>query len=124
MIVNKVDKRVRMSLEDIIRFQLLTHCYLAKISVSDADLNTLTLLALGGELELTSFCDDVFGKQIFKSTQTVRNVITKAEKKGLIIKHGKSKKKISLNPDLKIQTDGNIFLDYKMLYQQPQIADA
>jgi hypothetical protein len=118
-IVNKVDKRVRMGWVEIIRYQLFTHCYLEKLQVSDADIDTLTLLACDGETELTSFCDKVFALQIFKSTQTVRNAITKAEKKGLILKEGKSKKRIFINPDVKIQCEGNIMLDYKFLFQVP-----
>jgi hypothetical protein len=45
-IVNQVDKRVRMNRWDIVKFQLMTHCYLFKIQVSEADLNCLTYLAL------------------------------------------------------------------------------
>lgn len=114
-VVNQVDKRVIMTHWDIIKFQLLTHCYLYKITVSDADLDCLTFLALEGEQELTSFCDKVFDRNIFSSAQSVRNCLTKAAKKNLIIKEGKNKKKINVNPDLKITSTGNILLDFKFL---------
>ena len=104
-----------MQFWDIVKFQILTHCYLNKIQVSDADLNCLTLLAINGEQELTQFCNIVHIEEIFRSTQTVRNALTKAEKKNLILKEGKSKKRIAINPSLKIQTTGNILLDYKFL---------
>lgn len=114
-IVNQVDKRVRMNTWDIVKFQILTHCYLYKIPVSEADLNCLTFLALEGEQELTSFCNKASDKNIFSSTQSVRNCLTKAEKKSLIKKEGKNKKKIFVSPDLKVATTGNILLDYKFL---------
>ena len=57
---------------------------------------------------------------IFKSPQTVRNCVNKAEKNGLVIKDAKNKKVIMLNPTLKIQTQGTIFLDYKFLANDTQ----
>lgn len=114
-IVNQVDKRVRMSTWQIVKYQILTHCYLFDISVSEADLNCLTLLGIEGEQELTYFCNRAHDKKIFSSTQSVRNCLTKAEKKGLIKKEGKNKKKISISSELKLHAQGNILLDYKFL---------
>lgn len=114
-IVNKVDKKVRLDKWDIVKYQLLTHCYLNKITVSDADLNCLTFLALEGDQELTTFCNKAHVKEIFSSTQSVRNCLTKAEKKSLIKKEGKNKKKLFINPDINIYSNGNVFLDYKFL---------
>ena len=114
-IVNKVDKRMKMNRWDVIKFQLLTYCYLYKIQVSDADLECLTLLALEGDQELTSFCNKANDKKIFSSIQSVRNCLTKAEKKNLLVKEGKNKKKIYINPTLNIQSAGNILLNYQFL---------
>ena len=129
--VNLVDKKVQMGLDDIVRFQLLTHCYLNKIPVSDLDLDCLTALGILGESELTDFCDkmaDIRLKERLNkwesnggkpkpeaSPQTIRNIILKAEKRKLISTDGKSRKKIFLNPILKVQTLGNILLDYKLI---------
>jgi hypothetical protein len=114
-LVNQVDKRVRMSNWQIVKYQILTHCYLYDIQVSEADLNCLTLLAIEGDSELTSFCNKAFDKKIFSSSQSVRNCLTKAEKKNLIKKDGKNKKKICINPELKVSAKGNILLDFKFL---------
>lgn len=114
-LVNQIDKRVRMTLWQIVKFQILTHCHLNNIIVSDADLNCLTFLAVQGDQELSSFCAKAHEKNIFSSVQTVRNCLTKSERKGLIKKEGKNKKKIFINPDLKVYTKGNILLDYKFL---------
>lgn len=114
-IVNQIEKRVRMDNWDIVKYQILTHCYLQKIVVSEADLNCLTFLATQGETELTHFCSKAAEQKIFQSPQTVRNALNKAEARNLIMKEGKSKKKITIHPDLKLQTSGNILLDYKFL---------
>jgi len=119
-IVNQVDKRVKLPKFDIVKYQILTHCYLNKISVSEADLNCLTYLALEGDQELTNFCIKAHGKEIFSSIQSVRNCITKAEKKSLIKKEGKNKKKIYINPELKIYSKGSILLDFKFLSVETQ----
>ena len=104
-----------MEIWDITKFQIAVNCHLINIPVSNLDLNCLTLLALTGEKELTDFCTTAAEKEIFGSSQSVRNALTKTEKRQLIIKQGKSKKKIKINPELKIQTQGNILLDYKIV---------
>lgn len=119
-IVNQVDKRVRMSRWDIVKYQLMTHCYLYKIPVSESDLDCLTFLAINGEQELTQFCNIAYQEKIFSSTQSVRNCLTKAEKKNLIKKEGKNKKKIYINPELNVHATGNILLDYKFLSVETQ----
>jgi uncharacterized FlgJ-related protein len=88
--------------------------------VSEADLNCLTYLALEGDQELTSFCNKAFSKKIFSSIQSVRNSITKAEKKNLLKKEGKNKKKIFINPDIKVFSKGTILLDFKFLSIETQ----
>lgn len=114
--VKLVDKKVRMELDQIVRFQLMTHCYVKNLAVSESDFSCLTLLGVIGESDLTDFCTRAASENIFKTTQTVRNCLVKMQKNGLIIKQGKSKKRISLNPELKIQTSGNILLDYKIFH--------
>jgi hypothetical protein len=116
-LVNQVQKKVKMPKWDVVKFQILTHCYVNKIAMSESDLNCLTLLSFNQPIELTHFCYDASSEEepIFKSPQTVRNCINKAEKNGLVLKDDANKKVIFLNPDLKIQTDGTILLDYKFL---------
>lgn len=116
-LVNQVQKKVKMPKWDIVKFQILTHCYINRITVSNADLNCLTLLSFNAPIELTSFCYDASSEEdwIFKTPQTVRNCINKAEKNNLVVKDPNNKKLIMLNPNLKIVTDGTILLDYKFL---------
>ena len=115
-LVNQVQKKVVMSKKDVIKYQILTHCYINKISLSDSDLECLTLLSTVGPIELSSFCFEASDEHsIFKSEQTVRNCINKCEKNNLIAKDTKNKKIVMINPNLKIQTEGSILLDYKFL---------
>ncbi len=115
MIVNKVDKKVKMSRDGVIKYQLLTFCFLNDVQISISDLNCLTELAKLGSDELTSFCKLMSEKKIFKSPQSARNAIAKAEKKDLVKKLGNNRKRISINKSMNIQTKGTIFLDYKFL---------
>ena len=110
-LVNQVQKRVRMPKWDVVKFQILTHCYINRITVSESDLNCLTLLSFNEPIELTHFCYDASSEEdwIFKSSQTVRNCINKAEKNKLVIKDPDNKKLIMLNPDLKVITNGTRF---------------
>lgn len=131
--VNVVNKQVRMDLDDIIKYQLITHCYINRILLSDLDLDCLTSLGKTGESELTDFCVYMAEKRLqhklksWKPTksnermpdaspQTIRNVLIKVEKENLIVKSGKGRKRISLNPNLKIQTSNSILLNYKIVH--------
>lgn len=117
--VNIVEKKVRMGLTDAIKYQLMTHCFIKGIKLSDSDIDCLTQLALIGKAELNTFCKQMAAlpedQRIFKSAQTVRNSMNKCEDFKLIQKDGRNKKIIYLNPELEIKSKGNIFLDYKFL---------
>ena len=121
-IVNQVQKKVKMLKWDVVKFQILTHCYINHIAMSESDLNCLTLLSFNQPVELTHFCYDASSEEdwIFKSSQTVRNCVSKAKKNGIIIKDPNNKKQILLNPTLKIQIEGIILLDYKILSYESQ----
>jgi hypothetical protein len=131
--VNVVNKQIQMELSSIIKFQLITHCYINHIVLSELDYDCLTDLGILGESELTDFCTNIAEKRLqlklenwpknssehrkpTTSPQTIRNVLIKVEKENLIQKTGKGRKKISLNPDLKIQTSGNILLNHKLIH--------
>ena len=61
-VVNKVDKRVKTSKDEVIKYQILTYCFLNDIQISLSDLNCLTELAKKGRKELTSFCEYISKK--------------------------------------------------------------
>src|SRR5687767_1535187 len=128
-----VESLIVMSRADIIRYQLFTHCFVNHVKVSEAEVNCLTTLGLLGEKELADFCvlpevsdqevrnklgklynRDKDGIGIYASAQAVRNFLTKAEKNKLLVKTGKSRKKISLNPEMNVQCTGTIMLSYKI----------
>jgi len=113
---NLVSKKVRMGHRDIIKYQLLTYCFMNDIQLSKNELDCLTLLGALGKHELASFCNTAVEEKIFKTAQTVRNFLTKAGNKSLVYKEGDNKKKICLNDKLNIQTQGNIVLDFKIFY--------
>ena len=81
------------------------------IQLSSNELDCLTLLGAYGEHELSEFCNVAVEENIFKTSQTVRNFLTKASKLKMV-----DKKKISLIEKLGIQSKGNIILDFKIIY--------
>lgn len=127
-----VEKKVKMSKSDIIKYQIITHCYINHISLSTTDVDCLVWLGTYGKIELTEFCKKVADLRLDEklkewetdrtkkrpeaSPQTIRNAVFKLEKMGLIVKDPQGKRTITLNPDMKIQTQGNILLDFKMAY--------
>jgi hypothetical protein len=117
---NIVEKKVQMSHRQIIKMQLMTECFITQQQLSDSEMNCLTLLGVYGECELSEFCTSAVEEKIFKTSQTVRNFLTKAAKNGLVKKKGTNRKKIMLNPTLNTQTQGNILLDYKIVHVATQ----
>ena len=134
-----VTKKVMMSLDDIIRYQLLTHCFVHHIILSHAEINCLMILGRSGGYELAEFCllpevsDEVLKAQkgtsynktqdkvgTFVSAQTVRNFLTKAQKYGLVNKEGSSRKQIKVDPKLQMICEGTIVLDYKIAHVATQ----
>ena len=113
---NLVQKKVQMSHRDIIKYQLINHCFIYNIHFSDNELDCLVLLGAYGTHDFTDFCSVTVQEKIFKTPQTVRNFLTKACKKGIAVKEGTGKKTIKLDPEIQIQSQGNIILDYKMIH--------
>tara|TARA_Y100000385_G_C12987437_1_gene591286 strand:+ start:503 stop:874 length:372 start_codon:yes stop_codon:yes gene_type:complete len=114
-IVNKVDLKQQVDIDVSIRYQIVTYCFFNDIRISNSDLEFLSELSKSGKIELTKFCDRLVSETIFKSSQSARNAITKAEKKGLLAKDGINKKTIILNKAMNVQTKGLVLLDYKVL---------
>lgn len=114
-IVNKVDLKQQVDIDVSIKYQIVTYCFFNDIRISNSDLEFLSELSKSGKIELTKFCNRLVGETIFKSSQSARNAITKAEKKGLLAKDGINKKTIMLNKAMNVQTKGLVLLDYKVL---------
>lgn len=113
---NLVQKKVVMSHREIIKYQIVTDCFIYNKHFSSNELDCLTLLGACGEYDLVEFCNMVVQEKIFKTPQSVRNFLTKATKKGIVIKEGTNKKTIKLEPELNIQTKGNVILNYNMIH--------
>lgn len=114
-LVKKVDKRIKSNIDTTIQYQILTHCFFNDIQISTSDLKCLSELAKNSNIEITKFCELAAEKNIFKSCQSARNAINKAERKALVIKSGKNKKTIKISDTINIQTDGTVLLDFKIL---------
>jgi hypothetical protein len=118
-LINKVLHQTLLGKAEVIKFQILTYCFLNDIPIADGQLEILTLLATKGKCELVSFCELAHAEGIYKSSQVARNslnVLAKTEPKKLVIKEGKNKKLVYVNPDLKLQTEGNILLEIKFAF--------
>ena len=119
-LVKKVDIKLQTNLDTTIKYQIMTYCFFADILISNSDLKFLMELAKKGKVELTIFCKSLVDKGIFKSPQSARNAITKAEKKQLLAKDGINKKTIIINKEINVQTEGLVLLDYKILGSEPK----
>ncbi len=124
MEVKKINKKLRLSTQDIVRYQLITEVsFFRKEYLIPSDLEILTLLVIWGPIELGKFClasakiiyPDVAPEELSTRAQNIRNRIVKLEKRNIIVKSKTGRKVIVLNPDIDIQSKGNILLDYNYL---------
>jgi hypothetical protein len=133
MQINKVTRKVRLdSRLDAIKYQLVTELmFLRKHPLIDTDLTYLALLVELGPIPLKEFCHKavlhVYGPSVVTDVekhpvrvQTVRNILGVMEKRGLIVKEGKGKKILRINPNIPLTKDGDILLEYNFLYIETQ----
>lgn len=116
---NLVTKRVMMGHRDIIKYQLITECFINHLHITNAELDCLASLGAYGEYDMADFCNSIVDEKVFSNSQTVRNFLNKAAKSKLILKRGtkgSNRKKVKLNPAFNVQTEGTIILDYKIGY--------
>ena len=114
-IVTNVDLKLKVDINDSIKYQILTYCFFNKTLISNTDLDFLTELSKNPKVEISKFCNLLTDKEIFKSPQSARNAISKAEKKDLLVKSGTNKKVITINKNINVQTSGLVLLNYKIL---------
>ena len=119
-IVNKVDLKMKVDIDLSIKYQIITYCFFNNILISNSDLKFLAELSKNRNIELTKFCLKFVEDKIFKSPQSARNAISKAERKKLIVKKGNNKKTISLEKNINVQIEGLVLLDYKILGYESQ----
>lgn len=109
----KIDKKIEMNTFEIVKFQLMTHCFVSDIQLNDTELNILSLLGtISGQIRSVDFCKFVVEKGYLGTTISVNNCLSGIEKSKLFLKKGSGKKLIYLNPDLKIISEGTVVLNY------------
>lgn len=118
--VKKVNQKVKTTLYNTVKYQILTYCFFNEIYINESDLNLLAELAIYNKIEVPKFCKILTEKNIFKSLQSARNAISKIQKKDLINKDIKNNKKIYLNREINVQSEGVVLLDYKILGQKDE----
>jgi hypothetical protein len=124
MEVNRVQKKIRVSSYDVVKYQIITELiFFQKEHLIPSDIELLTLLALWGPIELGKFCNAA-AKKLYKNiemeefsvrAQNVRNRMAKLEKRGIIQKINNGKRQIQISPSLSIYGKGNVLLDYNIL---------
>ncbi len=141
--IPRVTKQIRLrSKQEVVMFQLMSYVFLNDLKLSDCDFKCLVSLGMMGQQDLSSFCiNPIISDEkikdsreyenehikkgtkvgLYRSAQAVRNIINKYDDMGLILKEGKSRKKIQLHPNLEIfNPDGTVILDYKLAYVETQ----
>ena len=124
MEVNKVQKKIRVTPYDLVKYQIITNfIFFKKEHLIPSDIEILTMLALWGPVELSKFCNAA-ARRLYGSVeleefsvraQNVRNRISKLEKRKIVVKSKDNKKLIQITPNIDIYRKGNILLDYNLL---------
>ena len=125
MDVNRITKKLRIAPKDSVRYQLITAIiFFKKEILTKSELDILVHLAIDGEVDLGTFCNETTKKmyviekmeQFSTKAQNIRNIVNKLTKRGFIVKsEGRGKKTISLDPTIEVYHKGNVLLDYNFL---------
>lgn len=125
MNVNKISKKLRITPQDSVRYQLITSIiFFRKETLTPSELEILILLSLSGPIDLGAFCTSTTKKmyvieqpeKFSTKSQNVRNIINKLVKRGFIDKSEEpGKKTIQIHPEIEIHHKGNVLLDYNFL---------
>jgi hypothetical protein len=116
----------KMTLEEIVGFQLRIHAYTSELPLNELSFKVLTLIGIKGRCELNALVKELCeitnpkGKHIFAQGQGARNHITRLEVLGLVIKEdqrGTNKKLVYLNPAIGVQNTAPVLVDVKAICQ-------
>lgn len=111
------ERKIPLSLFDIIRFQINLYCFLNNIRISPAQLDTLAYLGMWGKINFSDFCEQIVDEQeLFSNPQTVRNYILKCVRDGMVERKGRGKKLIDLSDKFELLNDGTILIDMKVYH--------
>lgn len=116
--VNKWTGKRLLERKDIIRLQILLHCHLNKIPLNTNDLEYLAELGYIGVSPLSTYCSWMVSSGLCGSEGSARQIIDGLKEKNLILKEGKNRKIVSLNPAMKIQNKGNIMVEVTCLCRE------
>lgn len=111
-----VDKKVSMSLFDIVKFQINFYCFSNNIRISPAQLDTLAYLGLWDEINISDFCVQIVHEEIFSNTQTVRNFIIKSINDNLVVRKGLGNKIIKLADPIELLNKGTVLINLKLYH--------
>ena len=125
MDVNRITKKLRITPEDSVRYQLITSIiFFKRETLTPSELDILVYLAMEGDIELGKFCNETTKKmytiekmeQFSTKAQNVRNIINKLVKRGFIDKSLEpGRKSIKIHPEIEVYHEGNVLLDYNFL---------
>lgn len=118
-----VQKKLKITKEDVIKYQLVTELILMRnLDIIKSDLELLCSISKYDSIELSKFCFILASEIISKTksnnittcSQNIRNRITKLIKRGIIVKTG-VKNNIMINPEYNIINKSNTLLDFKFV---------
>ena len=121
MEVTRVQKKIRVTPLDAVKYQLLTELlFIQKQHLIPSDVDILSLLGLWGPMELRAFCAeavqslyrDLRVEDRLTREQNIRNRIGKLISRQLI---SRQQRQIQLHPSLHIRSGGNLLFEYNLL---------
>lgn len=125
MEVNRITKKLRVTPQDSVRYQLITSIiFFKRETLTPSELDILVHLTIQGESELGKFCNQTTKEmytiekmeQFSTKAQNVRNIINKLVKRGFIDKSiSPGRKTIKIHPEIEVHHEGNVLLDYNFL---------
>lgn len=110
-----VDKKVRLDIFDIVRYQIIHYCFINRIRLNDTEINLLALMGEVGKIKMQDFGRLATKRSIVGSAAVGLNALMKLERSDLFIKEGHGKKIVYLNPKLNVFSEGSIVINLRLI---------
>lgn len=104
-----------MTMEQIIRFQVVSYCCIENIKLTKGETEALIWLGINAPIAQAQYCKMLSAVGLFSTPLSARNTVGDLHSKGLIVKEGKVRKMLTVHPQIGIVNKGVVMVDIKCI---------
>lgn len=124
MKIKEKNKLLQINKFQLVKFQVMVYCFEHDIEINHTDLNILALMGELGKKHLTEFSKIAVQRKILGTRPSVDNCVQRLSYRDFCVREGIGKIIISLNPKMKIVSEGNVVMNLRLISLEQAIKPA